>query len=415
MSRLSKVIGPGLLFAGAAVGVSHLVQSTRAGADFGLGLLGVLVLANIVKYPAFSFGPRYAAATGTSLLEGYRRQGRWALWLYLAVTVGTMFTVQAAVTFVTAGLAKVVLHLPGSPLLISVALTAVCMTLLLIGHYPWLDAIMKVVVAVLTVSTLLATVLVLGDIPWRTARLVPGGGMDRAALLWLAAFVGWMPSAIDIAVWHSLWTNARRDQTGVRATVRESKLDFDVGYVGTAILAFCFLALGAVLMFGSPVAPAKTAVAFAGQIVDLYAQSLGDWSRPVIGLAAFLVMFSTTLTVVDGVPRALAHLAARFGGPEPEVPERLGRSYWMAMAVLGAGAMGVVAWLLTSLTVLVDVATTLSCLTAPVLAFLNHRAVTGSEVHRDDQPGPTLRAFSLACVAALAAFALWYLWLRFVA
>ena len=35
-----KKLGPGLLFAGAAIGVSHLVQSTRAGADFGWGLLG---------------------------------------------------------------------------------------------------------------------------------------------------------------------------------------------------------------------------------------------------------------------------------------------------------------------------------------------------------------------------------------
>ena len=48
MSALSfKKLGPGLLFAGAAIGVSHLVQSTRAGADFGLGLLWVLLLINI--------------------------------------------------------------------------------------------------------------------------------------------------------------------------------------------------------------------------------------------------------------------------------------------------------------------------------------------------------------------------------
>ena len=31
-------LGPGLLFVGAAIGVSHLVQSTRAGAEFGFGL-----------------------------------------------------------------------------------------------------------------------------------------------------------------------------------------------------------------------------------------------------------------------------------------------------------------------------------------------------------------------------------------
>ncbi len=36
VSSILKKLGPGLLFAGAAIGVSHLVQSTKAGADFGL-------------------------------------------------------------------------------------------------------------------------------------------------------------------------------------------------------------------------------------------------------------------------------------------------------------------------------------------------------------------------------------------
>ena len=55
-----KKLGPGLLFAGAAIGVSHLVQSTRAGADFGWGLLWALVLSNLFKNPFFQFGSRYA-------------------------------------------------------------------------------------------------------------------------------------------------------------------------------------------------------------------------------------------------------------------------------------------------------------------------------------------------------------------
>ena len=66
-----KNFGPGLLFAGAAIGVSHLVQSTRAGADFGLGIIWALLLVNLFKYPFFQFGPRYATATGESLLDGY--------------------------------------------------------------------------------------------------------------------------------------------------------------------------------------------------------------------------------------------------------------------------------------------------------------------------------------------------------
>ena len=36
---LNKTLGPGILFASTAIGVSHLVQSTRAGADYGFSLL----------------------------------------------------------------------------------------------------------------------------------------------------------------------------------------------------------------------------------------------------------------------------------------------------------------------------------------------------------------------------------------
>ena len=43
-------LGPGLVWAAAAVGVSHLVQSTRAGASYGFALVGVVVVANLLKY-----------------------------------------------------------------------------------------------------------------------------------------------------------------------------------------------------------------------------------------------------------------------------------------------------------------------------------------------------------------------------
>ena len=93
-SSLRKAFGPGLLWAAAAIGVSHLVQSTRAGAMAGFGLTGVVLLALVLKYPFFEYGPRYAAATGLSLVEGYRRVGRWALWTYLAITLSTALIVR---------------------------------------------------------------------------------------------------------------------------------------------------------------------------------------------------------------------------------------------------------------------------------------------------------------------------------
>ena len=82
MFNFLKKLGPGILFAGAAIGVSHLVQSTRAGADFGIGLIWALLLVNLFKFPFFQYGPRYANATGESLLDGYKKLGKNILSIY---------------------------------------------------------------------------------------------------------------------------------------------------------------------------------------------------------------------------------------------------------------------------------------------------------------------------------------------
>ena len=416
---MMKALGPGLLFAAAAVGVSHLVQSTRAGAVYGLAMFVPIVLANIAKYPAFRFGPHYAAATGTSLLQGYRSQGTWALWLYGLLTLGTMFTVLAAVTFVTAGLAIHVVGVSWSPLWTSVGLLVACAAFLLIGHYRWLDRITKVLVAVLTLSTVVAAVLALPKIDWSQQSLMPPlAAIDAKTLFFIAALVGWMPSAIDVSVWQSLWGLAKRADTGHEPTVREATFDFHIGYIGTAFLAICFLVLGAGVMHGSGVPIAEGAGPFAKQVTSLYASTLGEWARPVIGISAFAVMFSTTLTVVDGFPRAIAVLVARLrtdeqpGAKEMEEPLQK-RSYWIALLVTCVGAIVLLAWLLTSLMALVDIATTLSFLTAPVLAILNHRAVLGREVPDDKRPPRWLMTLSLLGIVAMSGLALTYLYVRY--
>src|SRR5665647_1040072 len=138
-SNFWKALGPGIIWAGAAVGVSHLVQSTRAGAGYGFELVGFVLLVNLLKYPFFEFGPRYAIASGESLVHGYLRIGKWAVYLFLIMTLGTMFTIQAAVSAVTVGILSSIF--PG---FISyqgwiVLLFAICLSIIIIGKYKALD------------------------------------------------------------------------------------------------------------------------------------------------------------------------------------------------------------------------------------------------------------------------------------
>jgi Mn2+/Fe2+ NRAMP family transporter len=121
-------------------------------------------------------------------------------------------------------------------------------------------------------------------------------------------------------------------------------------------------------------------------------------------------MFSTTLTVIDGFPRAIASLVARFGGPEsPDRPTGLhGSVYWSALAVLGVGSMVLIGFFLRRLAGLVDLATTLSFLTAPAIALLNHRAMIGVEVPAEQRPGTAMRVFSWVAIVLWAGFAAYF-------
>ena len=409
--NLWEVLGPGILFAGAAVGVSHLVQATRAGAAYGMSLLLFVLLANLMKYPAFRFGPHYAAATGTSLLAGYRHRGTWALLLYALVTVATMFTVQAAVSFVTAGLLKYLFDLSASPLTIVIGLNILCAAILALGKFTWLDRIGKVVVGVFTVGTLVATVCALPKLSWTGAWWPDLGSWTTSNWIFVIALMGWMPSAIDVSVWQSLWTLARAKQTGRTPTVRESSVDFHVGYIGTVVLAVCFVILGAAVMHGSGIELSPKAHVFAGQLIDLYGVTLGEWSKPILGASALLVMFSTTLTVIDGFPRALASLSDQLRDTDDTNESPL--AYWGAILILGVGSACVLSMFISSLKAMVDIATTLSCLTAPVLSWLNHQAVTGSEVPIQNRPSRRLLQASYLAIVTQGLLALAYLWARF--
>ncbi|MHC4217436.1 MAG: Nramp family divalent metal transporter, partial [Planctomycetota bacterium] len=142
-SGVMKALGPGIMYAGAAIGVSHLVQSTRAGAGYGFALVWAVIAVHLFKYPFFEYSHRYAAATGESLLDGYRRVGRWALVSYLVVAFGLSIPTAAVLTIVTAGMASQLVPVDISAMSWALILLAVCLVVLASGGYALLDGLMK--------------------------------------------------------------------------------------------------------------------------------------------------------------------------------------------------------------------------------------------------------------------------------
>lgn len=412
---LLSILGPGILFAGAAVGVSHLIQSTRAGGLYGLTLIAFILFANIAKYPAFRFGNQYAAASGSNLIEAYKRQGPFSLWVFIVSTLLTMFAGCAAISITTAGLAKVTFGLQADTFTVVLGVWAVVMTILYFGEYKALDAIVKVLLAFLTVTTIIATVLVLPRLSLPGLEALWPAHVDMTTIIFIAALIGWMPAPLDTSVWQSLWSQAKARTEGHQPTTRESALDFNIGFIGTTVLAFCFVIMGAGVMNNSGIEFEASAAGFATQLVDIYRQTLGDTMSILVGAAAMAVIFTTTLTAIDAWPRSMAGvmlIVRNKDSDEPVISQIRHPYYWLWMVVLLAGAAAILQLLANSFSLLVDIATTVSFLTAPLFAILNHIAMFSSDVPMQNRPSEMLRRWSLAGIACLLIFTLAYVGIR---
>jgi Mn2+/Fe2+ NRAMP family transporter len=397
-------LGPGLLYAGAAVGVSHLVQSTRAGANYGLLMILVVVAANIIKYPFFKAGPLYAAQTGKSLLEAFHETGKWAMGLFYLVTVGTMFAVQAAVTLITASVVASIFGLTFPLWQISGAILLVCFLILLIGKYQLLNSIMKTVIILLTITTLITLVAAFSNPPEQIAETFNFSFSNNLDVLFLIALIGWMPAPLDISLWHSEWTLADSKELNVKKSIS----DFEVGYWGTTFLAISFVALGSIMLRGSGEELSSSGVLFAGQVIGMYTKTLGDWSFLIVSIAAFTTMFSTTLTVLDAFPRVLEKaVRLSFSTTQSEFKNLY---TWILLLVI-SGALLILIYLLDNMKQLIDFATSISFVTAPILASLIYYVVQKSKIRLFSNLEKYIAWFGLIFLYAFSSYYIWIKWM----
>ncbi len=411
LSNFLKTLGPGLIFAGTCIGVSHLVQSTRAGANYGFIMLWFVIAANIFKFPFFEFAPRYVQATDNNLLVGYKKVGNWAFYLFFILSLLTMFPIQAAVTLICTGLFVNLFGWPFDHVYMVALILAICCTILLLGRYPLLDKLMKAMILFLGISTIIA----LG------AAIIKGGAAqpefsnkfvwDGVGVAFLVALMGWMPTTMEIGVWHSFWTAERAKQTGYKPTLKEVLLDFHIGYWGTMVMAVFFVSLGALVMYGTGATFSNSAAGFTGQVIELYTKSLGSWSHWVIGIAAATTMFSTTICCLDAFPRVFREAVIIIN---PQMVKKKDMLYLVWILLVAAVSVLIIGKFLYRIKVLVDFATILAFLATPVFAFINLRTVTDQHVPEDKRPSKGLIAFSWLCILLLAGFGLFFLYWRFV-
>ena len=395
-----KKLGPGLLFAGAAIGVSHLVQSTKAGAEFGFGLIWALILCNFFKYPFFLFGTKYAFSTGETLLHGYKKIGDYVLYIYLLLSIVTIFTIQAAVTIVTAGLAVELFGFNNNIAIMASIILILCIIILTVGKYKLLDNFIKIVILILTLSTLFAVGYATNNniVELSVNQIFPD---EVSGIIFLAAFMGWMPAPLDVSIWQSIWTKEKLNLNN-KIKYKSTLFDFNVGYISTVFLGLCFVALGAFVMFESGQTFSNNGSEFANQLIKLYTDNLGENVKIFISIAAFTTMLSTTITCLDASPRAMSQTLILLNHKKIS-----GYNTWIL--IISIITMIIFVFYESEMGALIKIATILSFITAPIYAIMNYSLVNSSYMPKKFKLSKSMKFYSISGVIFLTIFSIWYI------
>ncbi|TMP73829.1 divalent metal cation transporter [Pseudoalteromonas sp. S1608] len=400
-SRLGA-LGPGILMATAAIGGSHLVASTQAGALFGWQLFWLIVVVNVLKYPFFRFGMEYTLATKNSLVEGYKSQGPGYFYSFIALNIIAAVVNTAGVLLLTASLLHYALPISIPVTLLCWLILAACLIILLLGHFKALDNVAKAIMGLLTIATITALVIAINNGPVAPVNYVGPSPYELAMLGFMVALMGWMPAPIEISALSSLWLKEKQAQQSV--TKSQGLFDFNVGYWLTAGLALVFFSLGALVQYGQSSNIELGGVAFAKQLIDMYALTIGEWARPLVSAIAFLCMFGTTLTVLDGYARTLNESHKLLGFKQ----SKHSLNTWLILQALAG--MAVILFFKSALGPMLTFAMTLAFVTTPVFAWLNFSLVRSESAIKHSLLLRSLTWLGLVYLVGFAvAFVVWKL------
>jgi len=297
-----------------------------------------------------------------------------------------------------------------SPVVGVAVLLVIVSILLTTGRYKALERLTKFVVIGFTLLTTLCMLLVVERLDWSiSAFSLPA--FDMPTMIFIVALIGFMPSPTDASVLQSLWTVAKANQSGRRASKDESRFDFNVGYVTSCVLAVFFLFLGTAVLYGGGIEMPTDNAGFARRLLEVYTSLIGDWSYYFIAVTALFVMLSTTLTVTDGMTRMAVAIGAE---TSPNENWSSNSRYGIVLMILCFSALLVIQLLLSSFTRFMDMTSVIVFLIGPFLAWLNHNAIFSDEIEKEKQPSKIIRIWSIVSIVSLFALMAVYVYFRLV-
>ncbi|WP_206423300.1 NRAMP family divalent metal transporter [Arcobacter peruensis] len=368
MKEFLKNFGPGIIMASSAVGGSHIIASTQAGAYYGYQLALFIIVVNLLKYPFYRFAFDYSTIHNKTLLQGYSEKGNAYLWVFLVFNAFATVVNVAGGTLLSAVLLKMLIPLDLSLQVYSIFILLTYLFILYYKQYKALDSVSKIIMLFLSVVTIIALILAFTQTNTQAkVDFIEPNAFQIAAIPFLIALMGWMPSPMELSVSASIWVVEKNKLNPEYK--RRRLIDFNSSYLITIVLALMFMSLGALVQYGQDITPLSGGK-FINQFIDMYATSIGEWTRGFITFIAFICLYGTTIVAVDGYSRCNHQSIVLLKDKTAQVFSHKALQYSMLFTT--SVAFIVIQFFSSSIGKMIPFAMTASFISAPVFAYLNY-------------------------------------------
>ncbi|QFU90441.1 Nramp family divalent metal transporter [Amycolatopsis sp. YIM 10] len=278
-------LGPGLLAAATGVGAGDLVATMVAGAQYGTLLLWAALIGTVLKLALGEGVGRWHLASGTTLLDGWRRLGRWATGFF-----GIYIVIWG---FVYGATAMSAVGLPLNALFGGLPVRGWAMIAGVVGvalvwaqRYHFFEKFMTVLVLIKFASVVAVAILVTPDL----AELAKGltFQLPAGSTVYVLGLIGGVGGTITMAA-YGYWMFAKGWKgTGWLSMMR---LDNAVGYIMTGIFVVAMLIVGSTILFGQKLTQSDSGLLILGNELG---ERYGQWAR-ILFLVGFLAVTTTSL------------------------------------------------------------------------------------------------------------------------
>jgi manganese transport protein len=422
-------IGPGMVLAAAIVGSGELIATTTLGAQVGYAALWVILASCAIKPIVQAELGRYTIATGETTLEGFDRVPgprigvSWLTWIWAVMVL----LVQLQVGGMYGGVAQV-LHLlvpaVSANLWVGVIL-ALTLALLLGGGYGRIERFSLFKVALFTLLTICAALVLLGRPEYFSVQEMLRGlepTLPAAGLATAIAVFGITGVSATELVMYPYWCvekgyaryvgrcdDSRAWTARSRGWIRVMHLDIICSLAIYTVATVAFYLLGAGVLHGMGVVPASADMI--PVLSNIYTQTLGDWAIWPFYAGAIVTLYGTIFASTAAHARVFADFCRLLGlYARGDYARRL---YWRrAFVVLLCVVPASFYWFLKSPVQMVVAGGIAQAVMLPLIGvaitYLHHR-----HLPRDVRPLVATTIGLWVSTAVMIAAVVGYLWLTF--